>query len=183
MVTQDTKNCKCPIFEFFVSFPITPIKQHNVWINRKYCLYNLQWHVFYMYRYNSIFQKTFLINGYSTDLSFIVLNMFLNIWAPGTHFVKHFMTSWFKSCKTICSGSDQNGPIRSQICTYHGSSAVILCAELGRNMIMFSTQEQYIFIQHLHYYLINIREMGVWTIPTGAADIIGMNPQVNQYAV
>ena len=45
---------------------------------------------------------------------------------------------------------------------------------------MFSTQEQYIFSQHLDYYLINIREMSVWAIPSGAADSMGMNPQVNE---
>ena len=48
---------------------------------------------------------------------------------------------------------------------------------------MFSTQEQYIFSQHLDYHLINIHDMGVWAIPSGAAASIGMNPEVKQYAV
>ena len=48
---------------------------------------------------------------------------------------------------------------------------------------MFSTQEPYIFSHDLGYYLINIHEMGVWTVPSGAAATIGMKLHANQYAV
>ena len=52
-------------------------------------------------------------------------------------FHKGFISSWFKYCENFfCSSYDYNYQIWSQICTCHGSWAVVTCAKLWPDLII-----------------------------------------------
>ena len=50
-------------------------------------------------------------------------------------FHKGFMSSWLKSCENSLFNCDSNDLIRSEICTYHDSLAVVTCAKLWSDLI------------------------------------------------
>ena len=61
-------------------------------------------------------------------------NLLMSFWCHQTQIWK--MVSWFKYCKIIpCSHMKNDDLIRSQMCTYHDSWAVMACANLWTNWI------------------------------------------------
>ena len=73
----------------------------------------------------------------------------------GTHFTKGLWAQKLEN--SFCFDLDSNGPIRSQICTCHASSAVVAYANLWPDtlmMIIFHIKAIY-FLQDLNYKLVN----------------------------